>query len=68
MEVFSEEEVGKILENIELVEMDFYHKDEFVKQFKSKWLPKFDFPLILSEKMAELELFLSSEKLNEIER
>ncbi len=65
--VFSEKKVWKTFRKQEKVEMDFYHKDEFVKQFKSKWLPNYTFPIILSEKDGGLEVFLSSEKLNEIE-
>jgi len=65
--VFSEKKNWKTFREQEGVEIDFYHKDEFVKEFKSKWLPKYTFPIILSEKDGELDVFLSSEKLNEIE-
>jgi len=65
--VFSEKKTWKLFREQENVKMEFYHKDEFMKKFKSKWLPKYTFPIILSEKDGELEVFLSSEKLNEIE-
>ena len=64
---FSEKKTWKRFRKQENVAMDFYHKDEFVKEFKSKWLPKYTFPIILSENGGELEIFLSSEKLNKIE-
>lgn len=44
----------------------FYHKDEFEKAFKSKWLPNYDFPVILSEENQELQLFLSKDELNKL--
>ncbi|RFN59783.1 GTPase [Marixanthomonas ophiurae] len=64
---FSEKKEWKLFRKQENIEMDFYHKNEFVKKFKSKWLPKYTFPIILSEKDDRLEVFLSSEKLNELE-
>lgn len=30
------------------LQLEFLHKDEFEKQYWSKWLPKYDFPIILS--------------------
>ena len=65
--LFSEKKKWKQFRKQENVEMDFYHKDEFVKKFRSKWLSKYTFPVVLSENGGELEIFLSSEKLNEIE-
>ena len=28
-------------------DLEFYHKDEFLQKFKSKWLPAYDFPIVL---------------------
>ena len=36
------------------------HRDQFLKQYKSKWLPKYDFPVILSQEQDMLEIFLSN--------
>ncbi len=63
--VFSEDELWKAFRENSDDEMEFYHKDEFLKAFASKWLPDFSFPVILSEINGELELFLSTEELNE---
>ena len=30
------------------IPISFYHKDEFLKKYKSKWLPKYDFPIVLT--------------------
>jgi len=42
------------------LEMVFLHRDQFLKQYKSKWLPKYDFPVILSQEQDMLEIFLSN--------
>ena len=42
------------------LEMVFLHKDQFLKQYKSKWLPRYDFPVVLSQEKDVLETFLSS--------
>ena len=47
-------------------ELAFLHKDEFEKQYKSKWLPKYDFPAILMTSNHGLELFMSAIEMNGI--
>ena len=47
--------------------MEFYHKDEFLKQFRSKWLPKYDFPVVLVIENEGLELFIDAQELNTFE-
>lgn len=44
------------------IAMEFYHKDEFERAYKSKWLPKYEYPLTLLASESGLELFLSSEE------
>ena len=48
------------------LEMVFLHKDQFLKRYKSKWLPRYDFPVILYQEREMLELFLSSTDLAKI--
>ena len=60
---FSEDELWKAYREHSELAMEFYHKDEFLKKFKSKWLPTYDFPIILLENKMELEVFISSEEL-----
>jgi len=48
------------------IPMEFYHKDEFEKQFRSKFLPKYQYPLILSVSDYELELLMTAGDLNKI--
>lgn len=48
-------------------EMLFLHKDEFLKQYRSKCLPKYDFPVILVNVDNQVEVFMDATALNEIE-
>ena len=64
---FSEDKTWKAFRAESEIEMEFYHKDEFLKKFQSKWLPKFDFPILLSEENGELVVFITSEELNKLE-
>ena len=65
--VFSEKEEWKDFRETSAIEMVFLHKDEFLKQYRSKWLPKYNFPIILSEEKHGLEIFMTTEALNEQE-
>ena len=47
--------------------MIFLHKDEFLKQYRSKWLPKYDFPIVLSEENDGLHIFITPDELNAFE-
>ena len=44
--------------------MEFLHIDEFEKAYKSKWLQKFDYPLVLTENSENLEVFIAKEELD----
>ena len=48
------------------VDMLFLHKDEFQKEFRSKWLPKYDFPVILINEGSGLEIFALKADLEEL--
>lgn len=49
-------------------ELEFFHKDEFQKSYKSKFGHAFTYPIILLETTHDLEVLLSAEKLNAMER
>ncbi len=38
-----------ITKNYPSLQLEFLHKDEFNKKYWSKWLPNYDFPIILSK-------------------
>lgn len=44
----------------------FLHKDEFLKQYRSKWLPKYDFPIVLIELDGNLEIAISKRELQNL--
>lgn len=46
------------------IDMEFLHIDEFEKAYKSKWLQKFDYPVVLTTENQNLEIFISKEELN----
>ncbi|AWH75627.1 GTPase [Dokdonia sp. Dokd-P16] len=41
--------------------LEFLHKDEFLKAYKSKWLPKYEFPVVLAVTEAGLEVVISAD-------
>jgi len=47
--------------------LEFLHKDEFAKTYRSKFGYKFTFPIVLIETANDLEIFVSTEELNELE-
>ena len=47
--------------------MEFLHKDEFKKQYASKFGHKFEFPIVLIALDDELQVFISARELNELE-
>lgn len=63
---FTEDKLWKAFREHSEVEMQFHHKDEFLKEYNSKWLPKYNFPLILIQEGMELNYFITSEELNEM--
>lgn len=38
----------------------FLHKDEFLKAYKSKWLPKYTFPIVLAQDDHGLEVVITA--------
>ncbi len=63
------EEWERFRESVD-IPLTFLHKDEFLKAYKSKWLPKYTFPAVLLEAEGALEMVISSttfDVLNSIE-
>ena len=55
-----------VLSTSNLQEIEFLHTDKFEKQYKSKWLPKYEYPLILEVSDYGMELFMSNIEINQI--
>ena len=49
------------------VDMDFLHKDEFEKEYASKYGHKFTYPIVLAATAGELEVMIGTEELNALE-
>ncbi len=63
---FTEDELWKSFREHSDLEMKFLYKDDFLKQYRSKWLPKFDFPIVLTPEGGSLEPFIGTSDLNEL--
>lgn len=50
------------------LQMEFLHKDEFEKQYASKFGHKFTFPIALAEGTNDLEVVISTEEINGLKR
>ncbi len=62
--VFMEHNVWKKFRERSLIEMEFLHKDEFTKGYKSKFGYKFDFPIVLVSEKGTLGVLVKTEELN----
>lgn len=64
--VFTENKTWKKFRTGSKIPMEFLHLDEFKKQYASKFGSKHTFPVVLLQNKGELELFISTEELNEL--
>jgi len=64
---FSEKKKWKKFRKQSSVEMLFFHKDEFEKKYRSKWLPKYEFPVVLMASTDGLEIFLLKQELESLQ-
>lgn len=64
--VFTENKNWKEFRKSSEIAMEFLHRDEFLKQFASKFGAKFNLPVVLIENKGELEMFISDQEINEI--
>ncbi len=71
--VFKENEEWARFRKSELInntvqQLQFLHIDEFEKQYRSKWLPQYDYPVILMATSKNgLEIFMSAAQMNQLE-
>ncbi|MGB5385429.1 MAG: GTPase [Eudoraea sp.] len=65
--VINEKKAWKRFREEEVRSMEFLHKDEFNKQYASKFGYKFEFPIVLVAVNNELQVFVSTKELNELE-
>ncbi|MEM9647702.1 MAG: GTPase [Bacteroidota bacterium] len=65
--VVSEDRTWKKFRQESEVQMDFLHKDEFQKEYASKFGHKYTFPIALLEGAKGLEVLISSDELNRLQ-
>ena len=61
---FTENKVWKKFRGETALKMEFLHKDEFTKQYASKFGHKFTFPIILAVINNNMEVFVHTKELN----
>ena len=49
------------------VEMEFLHKDEFEKEYASKFSHKYDYPIVLAASSGEFEILINTKEINALE-
>jgi hypothetical protein len=64
--VFRERGIWKGFREHAPLQMVFLHKDEFLKQYASKFMPKHTFPVVLAESDHDLAVFISTEEMNSL--
>jgi len=64
---FSEKSVWKNFREQSEVPMQFLHKDEFLKEYASKFRYQFTYPIVLVATNKGLEVFIKTEELNEVD-
>ena len=65
---FTEKNVWKKFRIESQLQMDFLHRNEFKKQYASKFGHKFEFPVVLVEGASGLEVLIHSSEMNKLER
>ena len=65
-DAFQENKAWRTFRESAEIPMCFHHRDEFEKTFRSKWLPKYDFPAVLLESEHGLELMIAADELKAI--
>lgn len=63
----TEKEAWKKFRTESDIQMDFLHKDEFAKAYRSKFGHRFTFPIVLTESENGLEVLIKTEELNSLE-
>lgn len=50
------------------VSMEFLHRDEFLKEYASKFLPAYTFPVVLELTAYEMDIFMGTGEINLLSR
>ena len=66
--VFTEKKDWKRFRKEHDIPMEFLHKDEFEKEYASKFGSTFDYPIVVGQVNGDLQVVISSEELNKTEK
>ena len=61
---FTEKSLWKKFRQDHKLEMEFLHKDEFLKSYASKFIPAYTFPIILEVTGHDIDIFMATPELN----
>lgn len=64
--IVSEDALWKTFRKNSVHDMIFLHADEFQNKYRSKWLPKYEFPIVLIEQNGELDIYITAEEINKM--
>lgn len=64
---FSERKKWKKFRKASKAEMVFLHADEFNSQYRSKFLPKYEFPIVLIQDAQDLVIFIDKTAMDQCE-
>lgn len=64
---FTEKNIWKKFRKKSEIQMEFLHKDEFKKQYASKFGYKYTFPIVLEATENGLEIYIKTEELKALE-
>lgn len=65
--VFKERKAWMRFRESAQLEMNFLYKDHFLEKYRSKWLSKYEYPIVLLESESDrLEVLLAAAAINEI--
>lgn len=67
MGFFLKSDCGKNSKKILPLIFEILYKNEFLKQYRSKWLPKYQFPVVLMASESGLEIFLGENEIKQCE-
>lgn len=62
--VFTENKLWRKFRSDSKLAMEFLHKDDYLKKYKSKFNYKFTFPIVLAVHSDSLSVFITTEELN----
>lgn len=64
--VFSEKAEWKEFRSTHPIEMEFLHRDEYEKEYASKYGHRYSYPIVLGAVSGEFQILINTEELNQL--